>query len=121
LEARPISARLARPAAVVVIASPQTANEKPLLMPDPRSLKVGDLVRFIALPEAWSRPDYHVHRESVAFMKELIRRSWPSRVCAIDEYGYPWIRARVRQRGVIHHHHWLITESTGWRRVNRRT
>jgi hypothetical protein len=89
-------------------------------MPDPRSLKVGDLVRFVALPEEWSRPGCGVHRESVAFMKTMIRRSWPSRVYTIDEYGYPWIRARLRQRGVIHHHDWMITDATSWRRVNRR-
>jgi len=89
-------------------------------MPDPKSLKVGDLVRFILLPQEWSRPRYFVHAESVAFMKKMIKRTWPSRVYGIDEYGQPWISARIRERGKIHHHTWAIFESTGWRRVNRR-
>ena len=37
-------------------------------MPDPKCLKVGDLVRFTALPDEWSRPGFWVHRESVTFM-----------------------------------------------------
>jgi hypothetical protein len=89
-------------------------------MPDPKSLKVGDFVRFTALPDEWSRPGTGVHRESISFMKEMVRRTWPSRVEKIDEYGYPWIRARVRTRGRLYFHSWMITESTGWRLVKRR-
>ena len=88
-------------------------------MPDPKSLKTGDFVRFIALPDEWSRPGFTVHRESVAFMKSMIRRTWPSRIVGIDEYGVPWIHARVRVRGKLHFHGWGIMESTGWRRVAR--
>jgi hypothetical protein len=89
-------------------------------VPDPKRLKVGDRVRFIALPDEWARPDFWVHRESVAFMKAMVRRTWPSRIVKIDEFGYPWITARMRVRGRIHFHSWLITESTGWRPVRRR-
>ena len=89
-------------------------------MPDPKCLKVGDLVRFTALPDEWSRPGFWVHRESVAFMRALIRRARPSRVAEIDEYGQPWIRARLWLRGRLHHHSWGIMESSGWRLVGRR-
>jgi hypothetical protein len=89
-------------------------------MPDPRTLKVGNLVRFVAIPTEWSQPGYTVHRESVAFMKKMIKRTWPSRVYEIDEYGQPWITARIRERGKLCLHIWAIFESTGWRCVQRR-
>ena len=90
-------------------------------MPDPKCLKVGDLVRFTALPDEWSRPGFTVHRESVAFMRAMIRRTWPSRVAEIDDYGQPWIHARLRLRGRLHHHSWGIMESTGWHLVRHRS
>jgi len=89
-------------------------------MPDPRSLKVGDRVRFVSLPEEWSHPEFHVPREDLIFMNSMIQRTWPSRVSEIDEFGYPWIRARMRTRGKVHHHRWMISEATGWRRVEHR-
>jgi len=89
-------------------------------MPDPRTLEIGDFVRFIALPEEWKQPGYQIHRDSVAFMKRMIRRTWPTRVVMHDQFGYPMICARMRQRGKLHYHSWLITEATGWRLVKRR-
>jgi hypothetical protein len=50
----------------------------------------------------------------------MIRRTWPSRVVEIDEYGVPWIHARIRLRGRLRFHGWGILESTGWRVVRRR-
>ncbi len=90
-------------------------------MPDPSQLKVGDLVRFTALPEEWSGSGATVLKESLEFMKVMIRRRWPSRVYEIDEYGTPWIAARIRRRGRRHYHSWGLAESTGWRWVQRRT
>lgn len=90
-------------------------------MPDPKSLKVDDRVRFIALPDEWERPGYQLPKESLAFMKAMIKRTWSSRVYMIDEYGTPWIEARMRQRGRYVHHSWGILESTGWRKVVRRS
>jgi len=90
-------------------------------MPDPRQLRVGDRVRFVRLPDEWSRPNYWVHDESVEFMMVLIERGRSSRVCKVDEDGYPWIEARVRKSdGAIDYHSWGIYEATGWVRVNRR-
>jgi len=91
------------------------------LMPDPLLLKVGDFVRFVRIPDEWSQSGHHVPRETMAFMKKMIRRSWPSRISQLDDSGYPWVEARIRERGKLMHHIWLITESTGWRRVRRRT
>ncbi len=89
-------------------------------MPDPRDLKPGDLVRFVALPDEWDRPGYTLHRDSLAFMKRMIRRTFPSRVCEIDEYGTAWIAARIRRKARVEYHSWAIIESTGWRHVRRR-
>lgn len=90
-------------------------------MPNPKTLKVDDLVQFVGLPESWSLPGIGVHADSRRFMKKLIRRSWPSRIYKVDSDGYPWIRAVIHERGRRHYHSWMITESTGWRLVKRRT
>lgn len=89
-------------------------------MPQPQSLKVGDLIRFVALPDEWSRPGRAVVPESIAFMQKMVTRRRPSRVAEIDEFGYPWINARLRECGTLRYHGWAIMESTGWRLVKRR-
>jgi hypothetical protein len=89
-------------------------------MPDPRTLKVGDLIRFTELPEEWSQPKNTIHRDTIRFMKAMIRRSKPSRIREIDEWGTPWIRAFSIERGKRSYHSYGILESTGWRRVVRR-
>lgn len=90
------------------------------IVPDPRCLEVGDLVRFVSLPDEWSVKDFSVSQNDIAFMKRMIKRSWPSRVFVIDEYGDPWISARILWRGKYQYHTWKIAESTGWRQVRRR-
>jgi len=89
-------------------------------MPDPKKLKVGDLVRFVSLPEEWKNPEYVVQEESIEFMKIMVSRKWPSRVHEVDEWGFPWIAARVKEKGRIVRHTWGILEKTGWRLVRRR-
>jgi hypothetical protein len=89
-------------------------------MLDPKSLKVGDQVRFVSIPDEWSAPAYVVPREDLTFYKKMIERRWPSRVYQLDYLGYPWIRAITHARGNAVYHSWMIAESTGWRRVNRR-
>lgn len=88
-----------------------------LTMPIPLELKVGDRVRFVSLPEEWKQPGYSIQRESVAFMKRMVKRTSPARVAMIDEYGTPWIFAQTIERGKKHYHSWAITEATGWRLV----
>jgi hypothetical protein len=89
-------------------------------MPDPKSLRIGDLVRFTDLPEEWARPGFLVPGSSRAFMNKMLKRSWPSRVYKVDEQGHAWIRARFCERGRFHYHDWMIVESSGWRLVRRR-
>jgi hypothetical protein len=89
-------------------------------MPDPKRLKVGDRIRFTRLPEEWSRPGTGIHRDSVAFVKAMLRRRFPSRIYKVDTDGYPWIVARLRHRGRWVHHNWMIVDCTSWRVVRRR-
>lgn len=90
-------------------------------MPDPKQLNVGDRVKFVSMPEEWQAPGYCVHSESVEFMQVMISRRWPSRVYEIDEYGTPWIAARIRKDEHIEHHTWGIFEKTGWRLITSGT
>ena len=89
-------------------------------MPDPKELKPGDRVRFVSLPEEWKNLQVKVPEEDVAFMRTMVLRRWPSRICEIDEYGTPWIEARIRRKGNVEHHRWGIHERTGWRLVRKR-
>lgn len=91
-------------------------------MPDPKGLKIGDRVRFVDLPEEWKRPGVGVPTSSATFLKILIARGRPCRIARVDEDGFPWIEARTRRRdGRVIHHSWCIFESSGWRKVERRS
>jgi hypothetical protein len=90
-------------------------------MPDPRTLRKGDKIRFIGIPDEWTIPGCKVPRESMRFMKHMLMRKFPSRIYEIDEYGYPWIAARFKIKGKIVHHTWVIKENTGWIKVRKRT
>ncbi|MBN1589639.1 MAG: hypothetical protein JW888_09000 [Pirellulales bacterium] len=89
-------------------------------MPDPKKLKVGDRIKFVSLPDEWQDQEFTIHEDDVEFMKIMIARNWPSRVYEIDEYGKPWIYARVRSEDGWEHHTWGICEKTGWRIVRKR-
>jgi hypothetical protein len=91
-------------------------------MPDPRTLRVGQRVRFVAFPDEWRARGWSVPTGSKALMRTLITRGRPCRVAHIDEDGYPWIDARTRRAGGrLVYHRWRIAEATGWVRVRRRT
>lgn len=89
-------------------------------MSDPRKLKPGDRVRFIVIPDERSQPNVTVPEESREFMEKMIKRRFSSRVNRIDEYGHPWIEARIKVGERIEWHRWAITETTGWRKVKKR-
>ena len=90
-------------------------------MLDPRTLKVGDKIRFISMPDEWAELECHIPRESRRLMEHMLLRRFPSRVCQIDEHGWAGIAVRLRIDGKIEHHSWAIREKTGWRKVRRRT
>lgn len=89
-------------------------------MPDPRSLQIGDRIRFLALPDEWRQPGCTVHRESRAFMKLLISRRRIVTISSRDDYGQPWFQVRLRADGRMHEHSWAVMETTGWRKVRCR-
>jgi hypothetical protein len=89
-------------------------------MPDPSKLKVGDLVKFMELPDEWTGSD-KIPSESREFMGIMFKHKSPSRVYEIDEYGHPWIQANLKKNRKRVMHTWAIFESTGWRKVKRST
>ena len=91
-------------------------------MPDPKTLQIGDRIRYVHRPDEWSEPGYTVHEESVAFMDALIARGRSVRIAEIDEHGTPWFEARLRDPdGELEYHSWGVLERTGWRHVRART
>ncbi len=89
-------------------------------MPDPKTLKVGDKIRFVSIPDEWSDPNVFVHKDDVKFMKAIISRGLPSRIYDVDEYGTPWVEMRLQGPDGLEQHTWSIMEKTGWKKVVRR-
>ena len=47
-------------------------------------------------------------------MESMVARSWPSRVYEVDEFGTPWIAARIRRDGKIEYPTWgILAKSVG--------
>ena len=90
-------------------------------MPDPSKLKVGDKIRFVGIPDEWENHEWNVADESREFMKILVKRNCPSRIYEIDEFGHPWIKARIREKNSYQWHTWSITEHSGWILVKENT
>jgi hypothetical protein len=87
-------------------------------MPDPRRLRVGDRIVYVALPDEWRRPEIRVHAASRRFLRTIVARGRPVRIARVDDDGRPWFRARMRRKdGRLEHHEWCVVETTGWRRV----
>ena len=68
-------------------------------MPDPKTLEVGDRVRFVALPDEWQTPGITLPGEDVAFMKAMVARTWPSRVYWIDGKRDPLDKSAPQEEG----------------------
>jgi hypothetical protein len=91
-------------------------------MCDPRTLSVGDWVRFTSLPEEWGAQGFTVRAECVDLMLRLVARRRPSRIARVTDDGYPWIDVRIRTTGGrVEYHSWGIYESTGWTCSRRRS
>ena len=86
-------------------------------MPNPKNLKINDKVKFVSIPEEWSAKDYRVFPEDIKFMKKLIKRSWPCRICEMDQYGNPCIHIKLKNKDKYEYHSWSITEKTGWIKI----
>jgi hypothetical protein len=83
-------------------------------MPDPSRLQVNDQVKFVGLPSEWSETGFQVQPEDIAFMRSLIELGYYQRICAIDEYGKPWIKVRLKVDDKYETHTWALFERTGW-------
>jgi hypothetical protein len=91
-------------------------------MPDPRTLSVGDWVRFTNLPEEWRAEGFTANADSVDLMRCLVARRRPSRIARVTDDGYPWIDVRIRTSdGRVEYHSWGIYASTGWTCSRRRS
>lgn len=85
---------------------------------DWRKLKVGDRIRFVALPTGLSLNNCHL--STLIAYKTLIKRGRSVRVCRLDEWKMPWIQFRTRGPKGNWIHHRLLINHDGWVRVRRR-
>jgi hypothetical protein len=85
-----------------------------------RGLRVGDRIRFVAMPPEWDRPGYYVHRDTRRLVRRLIERRRPLRVSKVDEWGVPWVECRFRRPAGGWVYHSLSIIESGWVRVRSR-
>ena len=81
-------------------------------------LRVGDRIRFFAMPTGFSRDN--CHEETLEAYRTLIARRRPVRVYELDALMMPWIRFRVRLPDGRWEHHGLLINHDGWVRVRPR-
>jgi len=86
---------------------------------DWNSLRVGDHIRFVSMPTAFSREN--CHSETLDAYRVLIARRRPVRVYRLDDLNMPWIRFRERDADGVWVHHDLLINHDGWVRVRTRT
>ena len=84
-------------------------------------LKVGDQVRFVAMPSEFSTPGYYVHPHTLSVYRRLIARRRPVRVFKIDEWKFPWIRCQFRRKDGRWEYHSLAINHDGLVRVQSST
>jgi hypothetical protein len=88
---------------------------------DWQKLRVGDRVRFVAIPTEFSRPGYFVHRDTLRVYRRLIERRRPVRVAYLDDWKLPWIRCQFRRKDGRIEYHSLAINHDGWIRVRPRS
>jgi hypothetical protein len=82
------------------------------------ALRVGDCIRFVAMPTPFSRDN--CHQETLDVYKYLISRRRPVRVYKLDELGMPWIYFRTRAEDGSLQHQYLLINHDGWVKVSPR-
>ncbi len=83
-----------------------------------QDLRVGDQIRFIAMPTEFS--SNNCHAETLEAYTTLIARRRPVRVHELDEQNMPWIHFRTRRDDGGWDHHYLLINHDGWVRVRPR-
>lgn len=87
---------------------------------DWRNLRMGDRIRFLLMPPAFSRPNYHVPRETLALYELLISTGEPLEIDDFLDDGSPiggYIDGRKADNPVFHG---LLIDDTDegcWERV----
>lgn len=84
---------------------------------DWRNLRIGDRIRFVAMPSGFSRRNCHA--DTLKAYRTLIGRRRPVRVCELDEWDMPWVRFRVQRPNGRREHHALLINHDGWVKVRR--
>jgi hypothetical protein len=79
-----------------------------------RSLRIGDRIQFVKIPNEWSKPGFKIQKSDIQFMELLIKRKRKFAIKNIDEYGTSWISFRIQINGKLEEHSWGIIEKTGW-------
>jgi hypothetical protein len=77
-----------------------------------QELRVGDRIRFLAMPTGFSRAN--CHEETLEAYRTLIARRRSARVYRLDEWKMPWIQFRVRRPDGRWEHHLLLINHDGW-------
>lgn len=86
-------------------------------MPNPKTLRIGDKIKFIERPDEWKAPGFIIFPECTEFMDQLIKQTLICTIQEIDEFGQPWIHANV-ETSDTEEHTWAIMEQTGWIKVH---
>ena len=83
-------------------------------MPDPKSLKIGDKIKFISVPSEWNNPDFMLYPESKEFMDDLINQNAIVVINRIDEYQNAWFDVVIVSGKSKGENSWAVFESSGW-------
>ncbi|MBU0618244.1 MAG: hypothetical protein KKI02_11040 [Planctomycetes bacterium] len=94
-------------------------------MPDPTTLKVGDRIRILAVPEGDLRQHERGIREGAEdagctadTIERIIRQDPIVTISRIDEYGSPWFYYELRcEDGTVEQHTLAIVDEKSWERV----
>jgi hypothetical protein len=85
-----------------------------------RQLKVGDRIRLTEVPREFFQAGYYIHRDTLRVYRKLVDCRRPLRVWMIDEYGFPWVQCRFRNKDGRWEHHSLAVNHNGLERVKPR-
>lgn len=83
-----------------------------------QTLRVGDKIRFVAMPTGFSRDN--CHGSTLAAYRHLIKKCRAVEVYKLDQLEMPWISFRRRWRSGILHEYLLINHD-GWVKVKTRS
>ena len=87
-------------------------------MTEPKSLRVGDKIKYVKRPYEWNRNGYRISDDDKLFVDLLISKDEWQAIDFIDEFGNPWISISITDNNTVEHHTWAIFENSGWIRMS---